>query len=64
MKITFRFWGKIFGLKNMYYVIECEWTNAELQRKLSVRYHVNCYIIYIMLFLQLVQQILSKQFLI
>lgn len=37
LKITFRFWGKIFGLKNMYYVIECEWTTAELQRKLLVR---------------------------
>lgn len=45
IKITFRFWGKIFGLKNMYYVIECEWTNAELQRKLLVRVYTTSTVI-------------------
>ncbi|XP_026820231.1 radial spoke head protein 6 homolog A-like [Rhopalosiphum maidis] len=31
---SIRFWGKIFGIKKMYYVIECKWSNAELNRKL------------------------------
>ncbi|XP_025198167.1 radial spoke head protein 4 homolog A-like [Melanaphis sacchari] len=31
---SIRFWGKIFGIKKIYYVIECKWSNAELERKL------------------------------
>eukprot|EP00102_Acyrthosiphon_pisum_P010181 XP_008178383.1 PREDICTED: radial spoke head protein 6 homolog A-like isoform X2 [Acyrthosiphon pisum] len=31
---SIRFWGKIFGIKKMYYVIECKWSAAELERKL------------------------------
>jgi len=37
IQIIFRFWGKIFGLKKMYYVIECKWSDAELERKLLVK---------------------------
>lgn len=33
---TSRFWGKIFGLKCIYFIIECTWADAELVRKLSV----------------------------
>ncbi|CAI6359810.1 unnamed protein product [Macrosiphum euphorbiae] len=31
---SIRFWGKIFGIRKMYYVIECKWSDAELERKL------------------------------
>jgi len=37
IQIIFRFWGKIFGIKKMYYVIECKWSDAELERKLLVK---------------------------
>lgn len=33
----YRYWGKIFGLKRNYYVLECEWRNEELQLRLRVR---------------------------
>lgn len=32
----FRYWGKFFGLKRNYYVLECEWQNEELEYKLRV----------------------------
>ncbi|VVC28841.1 Radial spokehead-like protein [Cinara cedri] len=33
---SIKFWGKIFGLKCTYFVIECEWTDVELHRKLMM----------------------------
>lgn len=37
IQIICRFWGKIFGIKKMYYVIECKWSDPELERKLLVK---------------------------
>ncbi|XP_050528408.1 radial spoke head protein 4 homolog A-like isoform X2 [Daktulosphaira vitifoliae] len=32
---SLRYWGKIFGIQKNYYIIECEWSDIELQRRLS-----------------------------
>ncbi|KAF0757937.1 radial spoke head protein 4 A-like [Aphis craccivora] len=38
---SIRFWGKIFGIKKIYYVIECKWSNEELERKLLTVNSIN-----------------------
>ncbi|XP_050529087.1 radial spoke head protein 4 homolog A-like [Daktulosphaira vitifoliae] len=38
---SIRFWGIIFGLKRNYYVLECEWQEEEIERRIQINLDEN-----------------------